>query len=100
VIASTVYLYAYGLQEREAALPALAMVLVPAFLMVSTIRFRSVKAVDVGRRRSYTPLFGAALVITLIATHPRLVLVALSYGYMAYALLAWSYTRLRRRPAE
>ncbi len=50
VIASTVYLYPYGLQERQAALPALAMVLVPAFLMVSTIRFRSVKAIDVGWR--------------------------------------------------
>ena len=52
VIASTVYLYPYGLQEREAALPALAMVLVPGFLMVSTIRFRSVKAIDVGWTRS------------------------------------------------
>jgi CDP-diacylglycerol---serine O-phosphatidyltransferase len=50
VIASTVYLYPYGLQERETALPALAMVLVPALLMVSTIRFRSVKAIDVGWR--------------------------------------------------
>ena len=52
VIASTVYLYPYGLQERQAAFPALAMVLVPAFLMVSTIRFRSVKAIDVGHTRS------------------------------------------------
>src|SRR5215510_12434930 len=53
VIASTVYLYPFGLQDRETAFPALAMVLVPAFLMVSTIRFRSVKAIDVGWRRSY-----------------------------------------------
>ena len=53
VIASTVYLYPCGLQEWRAALPALAMVLVPALLMVSTIRFRSVKAIDVGWRRSY-----------------------------------------------
>ena len=37
-----------GCRNRETALPALAMVLVPAFLMVSTIRFRSVKAIDVG----------------------------------------------------
>ncbi|WP_446919263.1 CDP-alcohol phosphatidyltransferase family protein, partial [Klebsiella pneumoniae] len=48
VIASTVFLYPYGLQERETALPALAMVIVPALLMVSTIRFRSIKAIDVG----------------------------------------------------
>ena len=53
VIASTVYLYPYGLQDRETAFPALAMVLVPAFLMVSTFRFRSIKAIDVGWRRSY-----------------------------------------------
>ena len=39
------------------ALPALAMVLVPAFLMVSTMRFRSVKAIDVGWHRSYLALF-------------------------------------------
>ena len=52
VIAATVYLYPYGLQDRETALPALAMVLVPAFLMVSTFRFRSIKAIDVGWRRS------------------------------------------------
>ena len=68
VIASTVYLYPYGLQEREAALPALAMVLVPAFLMVSTIRFRSVKAIDVGWRAVLSSaLFLAAVALALIA---------------------------------
>ena len=81
VIASTVYLYPYGLQERQAALPALAMVLVPAFLMVSTIRFRSVKAIDVGWRRSYFALFLGAVALALVASHPRLALVVLSYTY-------------------
>ena len=52
VIAATVYLFPYGIQEQRDALPALAMVLIPAFLMVSTIRFRSVKAIDVGWHRS------------------------------------------------
>ena len=56
VIASTVYLFPFGLQERGPAYPALAMVLVPAILMVSTIRFRSVKAIDMGWRRSYLAL--------------------------------------------
>ena len=101
VIASTVYLYPYGLQEREAALPALAMVLVPAFLMVSTIRFRSVKAIDVGYRRTYTALFLGAVAIFLVASHPRIALVVLSYTYTATALVVWAYTRLRRRrPTE
>jgi len=97
VIASTVYLYPFGLQDRETAFPALAMVLVPAFLMVSTIRFRSVKAIDVGWRRSYLALFLAAVGLALIASHPRVALVVLSYTYIVSALVAWAYSRLKRR---
>jgi CDP-diacylglycerol---serine O-phosphatidyltransferase len=100
VVASTVYLYPYGLQDRQTALPALAMVLVPAFLMVSTIRFRSVKAIDVGWQRSYLALFLAAVALALIATHPRYALVTLSYTYVTVALAMWGYGKLRRRPGE
>jgi CDP-diacylglycerol--serine O-phosphatidyltransferase len=98
VIASTVYLYPYGLSERETALPALAMVLVPAVLMVSTIRFRSVKSVDVGWTRSYLRLFFAVVGLVLIVSHPRYVLVVLSYSYTLAALVLWAYRKARRRP--
>jgi CDP-diacylglycerol---serine O-phosphatidyltransferase len=98
VIASTVYWYPAGLHLRETALPALAMVLVPAFLMVSTIRFRSVKAIDVGWQRSYFVLFLAAVALALIASHPRLALVVLSYAYVVAALGALVYGRIKRRP--
>lgn len=100
VIASTVYLFPAGLNDRHAALPALAMVLVPAFLMVSTIRFRSVKAIDVGWRRSYFAPFLAAVGLALIAVDPRIALVVLSYSYVAGALLVWGYGRIRRRPLD
>jgi CDP-diacylglycerol---serine O-phosphatidyltransferase len=100
VIAATVYLYPYGLHERESALPALAMVLVPAFLMVSTIRFRSIKAMDVGWQRSYVALFIAAVALALIATHPRVALVVLSYSYVVAALIGWGLTRWRKKPVE
>ena len=100
VIASTVYLYPYGLQERETAFPALAMVLVPAFLMVSTIRFRSIKAIDVGWRRSYVALFIVAVALALIAAHPRVSLVVLSYSYVVAAFIGWGLTRWRRKPIE
>ena len=86
VIASTVYLYPVRAAGVAAALPALAMVLVPALLMVSTIRFRSVKAIDVGWRRSYFALFLGAVVIALIATHPRLALVVMAYSYIVFAV--------------
>ncbi len=97
VIASTVYLYPYGLQDRQAALPALAMVLVPAFLMVSTMRFRSVKAIDVGWHRSYLGVFVLAIAIALIASHPRIALVVLSYAYVISAFAGWGISKMRRR---
>jgi CDP-diacylglycerol--serine O-phosphatidyltransferase len=98
VIASTVYLWPWGLQDPRAAAPALAVVLVPAFLMVSTVRFRSIKAIDVGWRRSYFVLFLGAIVIALIATNPRLALVVMAYSYLAGAVAIYLYARLRRRP--
>ena len=67
VIAATVYAYPYGLTDYRAALPALAMVLVPAALMVSTIRFRSFKTIDLQSRRPYTVVLLIAAGIALIA---------------------------------
>jgi CDP-diacylglycerol--serine O-phosphatidyltransferase len=100
VIASTVYLFPFGIHESRTALPALAMVLVPALLMVSTIRFRSVKAIDVGWRRSYLAIFVAAVVLALVASHPRVALVSLSYLYVAGAVAGWAIARLRKRHVE
>jgi CDP-diacylglycerol--serine O-phosphatidyltransferase len=97
VIAATVYLYPTGIDDYRAALPALAMVLVPALLMVSTIRFRSIKAIDMGWRRSYLGLFIAAVGIALIATQPRIALVALAYVYLLSAFIGLVNTRVRKR---
>jgi CDP-diacylglycerol--serine O-phosphatidyltransferase len=99
VIASTVYLYPWGLQDPRVSALALPMVLVPGFLMVSTIRFRSLKAIDVGWRRSYFWVFAGAVILALIASHPRVALVVLSYSYVVAALTMWLYARLRRRSA-
>jgi CDP-diacylglycerol--serine O-phosphatidyltransferase len=100
VIASTVYLYPTGLEDPQAALPALAIVLVPAFLMVSTIRFRSIKAIDMGWRRSYLGLFLAAVAIALIASQPRIALVVLAYTYLLSAFIGMAYSRMRRRHSD
>src|SRR5437588_4433514 len=78
VPAATVYAYPTGLSDYRAALPALAMVIVPAVLMVSTIRFRSFKKFDSQTRRPYTVLIFVAGGIMLIATHPRFMLVAMA----------------------
>jgi CDP-diacylglycerol--serine O-phosphatidyltransferase len=101
--AATVFAYPAGLFEREQALLALPMVIVPALLMVSTIRFRSFKTINLQMRRPYTVLLLIAVGIMLIATHAQAVLVAMAYTYLASAFIGMAINRLRRRevkPAE
>lgn len=97
ITASTVYLHPYGLFDYREALPALAMVLVPAVLMVSTVRFRSIKAINLGWQRSYLTLFVGAIVIAAIASYPRVALVVLAYTYLVSAFVGYAWMRLRRR---
>jgi CDP-diacylglycerol--serine O-phosphatidyltransferase len=97
VPAATVFAYPWGLTDFRAALPALAMVLVPAALMVSTIRFRSFKTFDLQSRRSYTVVILLAAGLALIATYPRIVLIVLAYSYLASAFIGMAVTRFRQR---
>ena len=97
VPAATVYAYPYGLSGYPEALPVLVMVLLPAVLMVSTIRFRSFKTIDLQSRRPYTALIPIAAGIMLIATHPRLVLVVLAYSYLMSGFIGLAITRFRHR---
>jgi CDP-diacylglycerol--serine O-phosphatidyltransferase len=97
--ASTVYLYPDGLHHYSTALPALALMLVPAALMVSTIRFRSFKTIDLQARRSYTKLLLIPIGILAIVAQTKVALVVLSYSYLASAFIGMAMTRLRKRPA-
>ena len=97
VLAATVYAYPAGLVDYRAALPALAVVLVPAALMVSTIRFRSFKTFDLQSRRPYSVLILIAGAIVAIWAHPRAVLVVMAYTYLASAFIGIAITRFRHR---
>jgi CDP-diacylglycerol--serine O-phosphatidyltransferase len=97
VPAATVYAFPYGLHDSLGALPALAIVIVPAVLMVSTIRFRSFKTIDLQTRRPYTVLIVLAAALMLVTTHPRYVLVAAAYVYLASAFVGLALTRVRHR---
>ncbi len=97
VPAATVYAYPWGLYDYREALPALLMVLVPALLMVSTIRFRSFKNFDLQSRRPYRVLLFIATAIMLVAWLHRYVLVVAAYSYLASAFIGMAVTRLRHR---
>ena len=97
VPASTIFAYPAGFQHPVGAIPVLALVLVPGFLMVSTIKFRSFKTFDLQTRRSYTVLIAVALLLAFVFAHPALALVTMSYGYMLSAFVEMIVSRVRHR---
>ncbi|MEO7191531.1 MAG: CDP-diacylglycerol--serine O-phosphatidyltransferase [Vicinamibacterales bacterium] len=93
VIAATVY--AWPVVEYPNTMAALVVVLVPAALMVSTIKFRSFKTINFGWTPSYIKLLLIAAMIALVALQPRVTLVIVSYGYLLSAFIEMGMTRLR-----
>jgi CDP-diacylglycerol--serine O-phosphatidyltransferase len=99
VPAATVFAYPWGFQTYAEALPVLAIMIIPALLMVSTIRFRSFKNIDLQSRRSYPVLVLFAVGLALLASHPELVLVVLAYTYLVSPFIEMGWHRIRKREA-
>lgn len=97
VVASTVFAFPRELSGYPQLLAAVAVVVLPAILMVSTIRFRSFKTLNFGYQRTYLPLFAFALLIVMIATEPQYTLLILAYAYLFSAFAGQILTRLRNR---
>jgi CDP-diacylglycerol--serine O-phosphatidyltransferase len=97
VIAATVYAWPDPTRSSLLVLAAVAVVLVPAALMVSTIRFRSVKAIAFGWMPSYMPLFLFALFIAFISMEPRITLAIVAYAYLLAGVIGLAVTRWRYR---
>jgi CDP-diacylglycerol--serine O-phosphatidyltransferase len=100
--ASTVFFHPAGVTDHQSAVLALAMVLVPAMLMVSTVRFRSFKTIDLRARRPYSVLFLVAAGLTLITIHPKFILLVMAYTYLVSPMVGQVVARLRRKgsPAD
>jgi CDP-diacylglycerol--serine O-phosphatidyltransferase len=97
VPAATVFAYPQGFQSATHAVAVLAMVIVPALTMVSTVRFRSFKTFDLQTRRSSAVLVLVAAGLVLLAAEPQYVLVAMAYAYLASGFIGYAWTRLHRR---
>jgi CDP-diacylglycerol--serine O-phosphatidyltransferase len=95
VPAATVFYFPDGMQTYQQALPALAVVLVPALLMVSTIRFRSFKTIDLGTKRSYRGLIALAVLIAAVVSKPHEVLLLMADAYLASAFIGMALHRFR-----
>jgi CDP-diacylglycerol---serine O-phosphatidyltransferase len=100
VIAATVYAWPYPLVGVPESIAAMMVVLVPAGLMVTTIRFRSFKTINFGWSLSYINTVVVAALIALVATEPRVTLVILAYGYLLSAFIEMAMLRFRAHREE
>lgn len=98
VPAATVFALPAGFLEPFNIVGALIVMLLPAVLMVSRVRFRSFNLLIPGRQRSYmTPLVIAG-VIGAIAAAPQIALIVLSYSYLLSGLVGYVTARGRTAP--
>ena len=98
--AATVFYFPEGLVSYPQALLGMTMLIVPALLMVSTIRFQSFKALDLGIKRGYRGLVLVAGFIALLAAYPHETLIVMAYLYFASGFIGLLMAKLRGRPVD
>jgi CDP-diacylglycerol--serine O-phosphatidyltransferase len=96
-VAAIVFVFPDRLVERWQVALVLGLVVVLAFLMVSTLRYRSFKGVDLRRRRSYITVLGIALLFLMVAAHPEFSILAVTSLYTVSGPIAFVFGLLRRR---
>lgn len=90
VLATTIFAHpAPPSRDQDPVMGAMILTLVAlaALLMVSRIRYRSFKDLDLGTRRSFKILLIPAVALALIATSPATFLMLASYGYLLSGVL-------------
>jgi len=99
-LAAVVFVLPERRVERWEVTLVLALVVVLAFLMVSTFRYRSFKGVDLRRRRSYITVLGIALLFLMVASHPEVSILAVTglYTVSGPVAYAWGFVRRREEP--
>ena len=99
LVSATIFYFPEPLQTKPGAWLGVVMLMVPALLMVSTIRFQSFKTFDLGMRRGWRGLFLVAALIALLVSYPHEVLIGLAYAYFASGFIGELMGRSRRPEA-
>ncbi|MFM8535271.1 MAG: CDP-diacylglycerol--serine O-phosphatidyltransferase [Acidimicrobiia bacterium] len=96
LVAATVFYFPDGLQAKPMAWLGFVMLIVPALLMVSSIRFQSFKTFDLGMRRGWRGLFLVAAGIALLVSYPHETLMVMAYSYFASGFVGQLMNRGRK----
>ena len=79
----------------------IALIFGLAFLMVSTIRFRSFKTFNLNSRKPFSAVFIAILLIVVVAMEPETMLFCIGVLYITTAFVEYIlYLTRRRHPSE
>jgi phosphatidylserine synthase len=95
-----VFAYPEVLTTGTESVLALFLVLVPATLMVSRMRFLSITTIIPEGRRSSLSLIVIAGVIAAIAAQPQAVLLAMAYAYLLSGPIGLLWSRIAKKPAQ
>ena len=95
------HLWSLWISRQAYSTALLILVVCLAFLMISTLRYSSLKNIGVGNRNPRILIIGLALVVTLIWFYSRWFLLIISTIYVSHGLLAklWSLVKPRRAGA-
>ncbi len=97
VVASTIYCFPDRLDGDSRAIAVLVAMALLAFLMVSRIKYRSFKDLNLKQPRSYRAVVLIALIIVGIALDPKHMFITVSTMYALSGMVGYMLTK--RRPA-
>jgi CDP-diacylglycerol--serine O-phosphatidyltransferase len=105
IIAATVLFCDHlDLVERIGRVILLFLMIVLAFLMVSTIRYRSLKDLGVLKRKPFGTMVIAVLCIVVVMAEPEIMIFCFGMGYLIAGplntLIGWHRRRVAAVPAE
>jgi CDP-diacylglycerol--serine O-phosphatidyltransferase len=102
ISASIIFLNHYQLGDKTfLSFFLMALIYTLAFLMVSTIKFRSFKTFNLRSRKPFSAVFVATLLIVIVAMEPETMLFCIGVLYIGSAIVEYIlYLTRRKQPSE
>jgi CDP-diacylglycerol--serine O-phosphatidyltransferase len=102
ISASIIFLNHYQLGDKTfLSFFLMALIYALAFLMVSTIRFRSFKTFNLRSRKPFSAVFVATLLIVIVAMEPETMLFCIGVLYIGSGIVEYLlYLTRRKQPSE
>ncbi len=83
VASNVVFCFYFNIEDMKLlSIFLLLTIYLLAFLMVSTIRFKSFKDLDLGKRKPFSAVIAAILLICVVASEPQIMLFTIAFTYV------------------